>query len=302
MPPPSPHPPSRLRVWLTALRLVAAPASLTPVALGGLLPRALGEPFAWLPWGLALLAALLLHIAANLWNDYFDFRSGLDTPDGATGSGVLTSRALAPAQVARAAVLCSLLSAALGLYLCWRVRSWQLLLLGALGLLAAPAYSMGRRSPKRLALGELWVFLWMGPAMTEGAWLVQAARFSLPALLLGIPSGLFAALLMLLANTRDLVPDRAAGLRTLPARLADRFGSARARALLITTLVVLILLLAYAAPFLLLPYLPPGRSHRILLTLLSFPLAHLIPRASAPVPHIALLQLLHALLLIPTLL
>ena len=308
MPPAPPQPPSRLRVWLTALRLVAAPASLAPVALGGLLPRALGEPFAWLPWGLALLAALLLHTAANLWNDYFDFRDGLDTPDGATGSGVLTSRALTPAQVARAAALCSLLAAALGLYLCWRVRSWQLLLLGVLGLLAAPAYSMGRHSPKRLALGELWVFLWMGPAMTEGAWLVQAARFSWPALILGLPSGLFAALLMLFANIRDLQPDRAVGLRTLPARIFDRFRSARAPALCLTFLVALILLLVAAAPFLLLPYLPPGRSPRLLLTLL-FPLLtgplgrfYASLRTSDPIPFIAFLQLLHALLLLPTLL
>ncbi len=300
------QPPSRLRVWLTALRLVAAPASLAPVALGGLLPRALGEPFAWLPWGLALLAALLLHTAANLWNDYFDFRDGLDTPDGATGSGVLTSRALAPAQVARAAILCSLLAAALGLYLCWRVRSWQLLLLGVLGLLAAPAYSMGRHSPKRLALGELWVFLWMGPAMTEGAWLVQAARFSLPALLIGLPYGLFAALLMLLANARDLQPDRAAGLRTLPSRLFDRFGPDHTP---LPFLILLILLAAYAAPFLLLPYLPPGRPLLLLLPLLTLPLAlnilrhaRRLPLTPAVIPQTALLQLLHALLLLPLLL
>ena len=209
------HAPKAFSVWFRAARLVAAPASLGPVAVGGLLPRAMGLPISWPDWWTALAAALLLHTAANLWNDYFDFTSGLDRLGGSMGSGVLPRGELTPRQVLAAALGCTLLSGVLGLWLAWRVAGWRLLALGGGGVLAAAAYAAGPWSPKRRGTGELWVLLWMGPAMTEGAFLVQTGHFSMAAGGVGVLLGILSALLMFLANARDLQTDQAVGLHTL---------------------------------------------------------------------------------------
>ncbi|MDD3440897.1 MAG: 1,4-dihydroxy-2-naphthoate polyprenyltransferase, partial [Kiritimatiellae bacterium] len=66
-----------VRLWIKAVRPYAYSASLVPVAIGGLHARAAGGVFSGLRFGVALAAGLLMHTAANLWNDYFDYRSGV---------------------------------------------------------------------------------------------------------------------------------------------------------------------------------------------------------------------------------
>lgn len=284
----------RGKAWFRALRLVAAPASLGPVAVGGLLPRATGGSFDWLLWGLALLAVLLLHTAANLWNDYYDFLSGLDHVGGATGSGVLPEGLLAPRQVLGAAWACALLAGGIGCWLAWRSAGWAPLLLGMLGLFAARAYSAGPRSPKRHALGELWVFLWMGPAMTGGAELVQTGGFSLLAVWVGLPFGFLTALLMFLANARDLQDDQAVGLHTF-AYWVWTHGGTWDNPIAWTAFFLL------GAVYLLLG-VPSGLPPLARLPFLTLPLAAYLLRQvyrrryAASIPLLALLQLLFALL------
>ena len=71
-----------LQLWWKAVRPYAYSASLVPVAIGGFYARFHGGDWSPVRFGVALLAGLLVHTAANLWNDYYDFKSGVDHAGG----------------------------------------------------------------------------------------------------------------------------------------------------------------------------------------------------------------------------
>lgn len=222
-----------VRLWAKAVRPYAYSASLVPVAIGGLQARAAGAEFSGLRFGVALGAGVLLHTAANLWNDYYDFKCGVDRAGGGEGSGVLVHGEMTPARMFRGAAICAALGALGGLWLAWQV-GWPLLLLGLYGLAGAWAYAAGPASPKHRALGEIWVFLMMGAGMTLGGHMAQTGRFSWAAIAAGIPAALLMTLILYTNNLRDLPSDRLAGLHTLPMR----FKPTEAKALALVILAV----------------------------------------------------------------
>ncbi|HAL92905.1 MAG TPA: hypothetical protein DCM68_07775 [Verrucomicrobia bacterium] len=204
-----------VKLWAKAVRPYAYSASLVPVAIGGLHARAAGAEFSGLRFGVSLVAGVLMHTAANLWNDYFDYKSGVDRVGGGEGSGVLVHGEMTPARCFRGATVCAALAAVAGLWLAGEVGG-GILLLGLAGIVGALAYSAGPLSPKHHALGEVWLFLLMGAGMTVGGHMAQTGRFSWGALAAGIPAALLMTLLLYTNNLRDLRSDREAGLRTLP--------------------------------------------------------------------------------------
>ena len=204
-----------LKLWAQAVRPYAYSASLVPVAIGGLYARDSGAEFSGVRFVTALAAGVLLHTAANLWNDYYDFKGGVDRMGGGVGSGVLVHGEMTPARCFRGAAISAGLGALAGLWLAWQA-GWGLVLLGVIGLVGAFAYSAGPASPKHHALGEVWVFLMMGVGMTLGGHMAQTGRFSWGAVAAGIPAALLMTLILYTNNLRDLRSDREAGLRTLP--------------------------------------------------------------------------------------
>ncbi len=208
-----------VRLWIKAVRPYAYSASLVPVAIGGLHARLAGADFSGLRFAVSIVAGLLVHTAANLWNDYFDFKNGVDRKGGGIGSGVLVLGEMAPARCFRGACICAALGGLAGLWLALQV-GWGLLLLGLAGVLGAQAYSAGPLSPKHRALGEVWVFLLMGVGMTLGGHMAQTGRFSWGAVAAGIPAALLMTLILYANNLRDIRSDREAGLHTLPMRFA----------------------------------------------------------------------------------
>jgi 1,4-dihydroxy-2-naphthoate polyprenyltransferase len=206
---------SRIKLWAKAIRAYSYSASLVPVAIGGLVARQSGEGFSWVRFAVSLMAGVLVHTAANLWNDYFDFKGGVDTVDGGIGSGVLVHGNMSPARCFRGAVICALLAATGGLWLATQV-GLGLIWLGILGMIGAIGYSAGPFSPKHRALGEVWVFLLMGVGMTLGGYMAQTGAFSWTAIAAGTPAALLMTLILYTNNLRDLRTDRSAGLKTLP--------------------------------------------------------------------------------------
>ena len=211
----------RAGLWLRAARPYAYSTSVIPVLIGALHVRGRGGPFSGLHLGVTLAAALLIHTAANLWNDYFDFKLGVDRAGGGTGSGMLVRGEMTPAQIFGGASLCALASLALGLWLAGRA-GWGLAWLFPFGFLGALLYCAGRFSPKHVALGEVWLFLTMGVGLTLGGAMAQTGKFSWGAIAAGTPAGLLMTLLLYINNIRDMRSDREAGLATLPMRLGAR--------------------------------------------------------------------------------
>ena len=212
--------PSRASSWLRSLRLYAISASVVPVVLGGVL--ALGQrdgPGLWL-LPLAILAAVCLHLGTNLANDLGDFRSGVDRLGVSEGSGVLTRGLLSDAQVARAAYAFFALGGLLGLPIAI-ARGWPLWALGVLGVAGGWAYTLGPRY-KYLGLGDLCVFVLMGPLMALGGGLAMSGQLDLRFALAAIPIGLWVVAILHANNFRDLEADAESGIYTVARALAWR--------------------------------------------------------------------------------
>src|SRR5213076_3581910 len=70
--------PPFLLLWLKTMRVPFLQATFVPVILGGVLAFQLAHAFNLATFLLTLLGASLIHVATNMFNDYFDFKSGND--------------------------------------------------------------------------------------------------------------------------------------------------------------------------------------------------------------------------------
>ena len=70
--------PPFIGLWLKAMRVPFLQATFVPVILGGVVAWEIEGKFSWTTFLLTLLGASLIQIASNMFNDYFDFKSGND--------------------------------------------------------------------------------------------------------------------------------------------------------------------------------------------------------------------------------
>ena len=92
--------------WLRELRAPFLTASIIPVLVGGALAWTDVISFDWPLYLWTMVGVVLLHLGANVTNDYFDYMGGTDvinvqrTPFSG-GSGLLVERRLSPRRVLR---------------------------------------------------------------------------------------------------------------------------------------------------------------------------------------------------------
>ncbi len=209
-----------------ATRAYSFPASVVPVLLGAALaaagyagPRA----FHAAPFALTLLGALLAHFGANVLNDYFDYKLGVDTrPE--HGSGVLTGGLLTARQVLTFGLLLMAGAALCGLALL-PGHAEVIVPLALLGLGCAVLYPA---LLKRYGLGDLLIILAFGVGLTVGAYGVQEVSLSSQQWarvgLVSLPVCLLVDAILHANNLRDRADDRAAGVRTLATLLSPSGG------------------------------------------------------------------------------
>lgn len=192
------------------------PASTMPVVFGTSLAAVVGGvQFSLGLFLLALLGMMILHTAANMLSDVFDFKRGLDkevTPV----SGALARGWLQPRQVAAGSAILFVLGCLIGLYLVWTTGR-VLLGVGTFGLAIGVSYTF----LKYHALGDLAVFLNFGILGSLGAWIVQTRAFSWIPVLWTIPMALLVSAILHANNWRDSVSDRERKVRTVASLLGD---------------------------------------------------------------------------------
>ena len=209
--------PSLLKKWLIAGRPWALPASTMPVIFGTSLAVVIGEtPFLLGRFLLALLAMVVLHTAANMLSDVFDFKRGLDR-DVTPVSGALVRGWLSPRQVLLGSAALFAVGCAIGLYLVY-LTGPVLLTVGAVGVLIGIFYS----GLKVHALGDLAVFLNFGIFGSLGAWVVQTRAFSWIPVVWTVPMALLVSAILHANNWRDTVTDRERRVTTVASLLGDR--------------------------------------------------------------------------------
>ncbi|MCD6396994.1 MAG: 1,4-dihydroxy-2-naphthoate octaprenyltransferase, partial [Spirochaetaceae bacterium] len=162
---------SRIKGWVTAARPKTLPAALGPILPAAALAWSEGK-FKLLPVIAALSAALLLQIAVNIANDYFDFIHGIDTSDRvgpvrAAAGGLLSLKSMKTAML-----LLTLIILLIGAYLVY-IAGLPILILGIASIVSVYLYSAGPLPLSSNALGDLFVFIFFGPAAVCGTYYVQ---------------------------------------------------------------------------------------------------------------------------------
>jgi 1,4-dihydroxy-2-naphthoate polyprenyltransferase len=214
--------PSTFATWIQAIRAPSLSAAAIPVLLGVAIAARDGF-FAPGRLVLALIGAMAIQAGTNLINDYYDFKSGADSGQSLGPSMVIQRGLLTPEQVWRGGVIAFAIGATLGLvlvYLC----GWPILALGIPSVAAGYFYTASPVALAYVALGELTVFIFMGPVIVMGAYFVMALQFSATALWASIPLGFMVAGILHANNIRDIDTDSTYGKRTL-ATILGRTGA-----------------------------------------------------------------------------
>ncbi len=212
-----------------------------------------------LPFLAALVGSTFIQIGTNLSNDYSDARRGADTEERLGPVRVTAGGLMPPRRVLIGTYVAFGVAVAAGLYLA-AVSGWELLVVGAVSILAGVLYTGGPRPYGYEGLGEFFVFFFFGVVAVVGSYFVQTEEVRWEAFALGVPVGLLAAAILVVNNVRDVDTDRRAGKRTLAVKL----GRERAR-FLFTAMVVI--------SFLVPPLLVLALSPWVLLALVALPLA-----------------------------
>ncbi len=214
------HSPGKLEAWILATRPKTLPAALAPVVVGSAMAYA-HQRFMLVPAMAALVVAVLLQIAVNLANDYFDYVKGIDAED-RLGPVRVTQSGLIPARQVKLAMLITLIAATLpGLYLI-TVGGWPVVCIGIACILAAIAYSGGPRPLASHALGDLFVLIFFGIVAVCGTYYVQALQMTLMVVCMGVIVGFMITAILVVNNLRDIHTDRRAGKQTLAVVLGVR--------------------------------------------------------------------------------
>ncbi|MDE3064214.1 MAG: 1,4-dihydroxy-2-naphthoate polyprenyltransferase [Acidobacteriota bacterium] len=207
--------------WVAAARPRTLPASLVPVAVGATLVRP-----ATIAWGSSLLCAVValsLQVGTNYANDYADGVRGTD--EVRVGPFRLTASRLVPAPRVRAAAwACFGVAGVAGTVLA-ATTSWWLVPVGVTAVLAGWYYTGGPKPYGYYGYGELFVLLYFGFVATVGTAYVQHLEVPGSAWWFGLATGAMACALLEANNLRDVQGDRAAGKRTLAARLGRERAS-----------------------------------------------------------------------------
>lgn len=214
--------PNPLKAWALAARPKTLAAGVVPVLVG--------TAVAWMEgsvhWGAASAAAvcsILIQIATNLANDYFDAKKGADTADRLGPDRAVQQGWISPKAMLAGTALALGLAFLLGIYLI-ALGGPVIAVIGIVSLVAAVAYTGGPYPLAYLGLGDLFVFLFFGLAAVVGTTWVQALSAPPAAWIGGAATGLLATAILVVNNLRDRGTDAIAGKRTLAVRFGPTFA------------------------------------------------------------------------------
>lgn len=182
-----------------------------------------GYPFNAGYFVLAFVGALFAHISANVFNEYFDYKSGIDLNTQRTpfsgGSGILPAGLLRPKQVLALAIGSLSVTIIIGIYFI-SIYGSIILAIGLIGILVIVLYTP--YLTKLTGITEL-----AGPGlgfglMVFGTYVTQTGTYSAAALIAAVVAGLLIAGLLLLNEFPDVEADKGAGRKHIPIILSKR--------------------------------------------------------------------------------
>ena len=149
--------------WLLASRPWSFTMTAVSVSVGSVI-GAMDGHFSWFLYLITLAGIIFMHAAANLFNDYYDVLSGVDTMEVSTAQyrpHPLAEGSLTLTGVLIAAICLFILAGLIGVFLTV-TRGWTVLVIGVTGAFAGLFYTAPPFKYKYKGLGEISTFLMWG--------------------------------------------------------------------------------------------------------------------------------------------
>lgn len=197
-----------LKEWLIAVRPWSFPASAMPVLVTLAYLFWAGEEVNWFTGIWALLNIIIFHAAGNTWSDYFDYKKGVDRDD-TYGVKTLTEGMFTPKEIYNLSILLLLVALIGGIALMF-ITGYQLIYIGLAGLLCTVLYPLLKFN----ALGDADIFCAYSILPMLGTSFAATGAFHWHVLWLAIPIGLITVGILHANNTRDMVHDKRAKIKT----------------------------------------------------------------------------------------
>ena len=204
---------SKLKEFFMCTRPHSYPASIAPVLFGATYALGYESKFSILKFILFLLACLLIQAATNLFNEYYDYKHGLDKVDSEGISGSIVKGNLSPKEVMVGALVLYALAFVFGLILTF-MTSVYVLLVGLVCMLAGYFYTGGKYPIAYSPFGEVVSGFFMGTIIIALSFYFQTGYVNADIIVVSLPLFIMIGAILLANNIRDLDNDKESGRRT----------------------------------------------------------------------------------------
>jgi len=209
--------------WLTAARLRTLPLSLSGIFFGATVALAIKNfnppVFHW-----ALIVTISLQVLSNFANDLGDGLKGTDNenrigPKRALQAGLLSAREL------KIGIVVLVILTGLAIYQLLQGANLNstsyavLAVLGALSIVAALTYTLGKKPYGYYGLGDFMVFFFFGGVAVLGTIILFTPKIPYSAIGYTLTAGSLSTAVLNLNNMRDHQSDKASGKNTLVVRM-----------------------------------------------------------------------------------
>lgn len=168
-----------------------------------------------------LIALMLIQIATNLFNEYYDYKRGLDTEESVGIGGSIVRDGFKPGTILAFALTLYGISALLGVYLCIET-SWWLLVVGLISMFVGYIYTGGPLPIAYTPFGEVVAGFFMGYIIIAISAYLQIGYVPTEAVAISVPVAILIGSILLANNIRDLDNDKVNGRKTIACLVGHR--------------------------------------------------------------------------------
>ncbi|GMA98355.1 1,4-dihydroxy-2-naphthoate polyprenyltransferase [Pelosinus sp. IPA-1] len=204
---------NRWGIWWKLLRPHTLTASFIPVAIGTVLALP-SQHFRLDLFIIMLLASILIQVATNIFNEYYDYKRGLDHEHSVGIGGAIVRYGVPPSKILSVAQYTTATAILLGLYLCHE-STWYLLPIGLSCAAVGYLYSGGPFPISATPFGELVSGLCMGLVIIVISFFLQTGTVTNIAIMGSISTSVLIGAILMSNNLRDLEDDKSHGRQTL---------------------------------------------------------------------------------------
>jgi len=212
----------KLIAWVRVVRMKFFLAGIPSIVLGAAISWYLAQKFDLYIFVLTLTGVMFAMAGCHLFNEYFDFKSGVDvivkkediTPYSA-GSRVLPDGHISPSSVFKAGIISWFLACVVGVYLTI-TRGLLTIFLALSGFFTGALYTLPPFKWAYRGIGEGMIGLTYGPLITLGSCYVQLMELALEsAIIPSLVPGILITAVILINEIPDFLADKRAGKKNL---------------------------------------------------------------------------------------